>query len=260
MQNIQQLFKYIPYTIDGNLNKQGAKVWYKSEILTKKDEIGNSIPVLRVGDDNFNDVPAAYFDLSKFVSIYMNAESVSEAEQIKKEIAYTLLNTITLKANYIETVENHTKNRDEQSEIDKDAKLIYNTLEKFFINSGIILTDKFLYHTEYGSVAAMDFYETPSSAYSNCRLTIHFDSATPCHNAQIRLRNILFSEKYRGKGFSKKIINLLFSICENSGHQISLFIEEIVNTSWEEYLRTNGSPVVGTSRLGNTVRIKNYLP
>lgn len=258
MKNIQNLFGYLPYAIDVNLNKEEAKVWYKSEVITKQDEDGNLIPFLQVGVDNFKDVPAAYCDLSEYVSFYMNAESDSEAEQIQRSIACDILKTI--KEDYVKIVEQSTKDRDEQAEIEKDAKLIYNGLQRLFADLGITVTSKHLYHTEYGIVTAMDFYDAPSADQCDFRLTIHFDSAGPDYNAQIRLKNIIFSDKYRGKGFSKEIINLLFFACANSGHHISLFIEDIVNPEWENYLTANGAIVVRNTHLGNTVRIKNFLP
>jgi len=60
--------------------------------------------------------------------------------------------------------------------------------------------------------------------------------------AQIRITNILLKGKMRNKGLSKSLINNLLDYCQDHG-DMSLWIYELINQSWKEYLVQHGAIV-----------------
>ncbi|OBR96834.1 hypothetical protein CLRAG_03430 [Clostridium ragsdalei P11] len=60
--------------------------------------------------------------------------------------------------------------------------------------------------------------------------------------AQIRITNILLKGTLRNKGLSKNLINNLLRYCHNHG-DMSLWIYELINRSWKEYLVAHGARV-----------------
>lgn len=66
--------------------------------------------------------------------------------------------------------------------------------------------------------------------------------------AQIRITNILLMGKLKNKGLSKDLINNLFDYCHDHG-DMSLWIYELINQSWKDYLVQHGARVIQEEKL-----------
>ena len=73
-------------------------------------------------------------------------------------------------------------------------------------------------------------------------LQLFYEQESEDCEAQIRITNILLKGELRNKGISKHLINSLFDYCHNHG-DMSLWIYELINRSWKEYLTQNGAKV-----------------
>jgi GNAT superfamily N-acetyltransferase len=60
--------------------------------------------------------------------------------------------------------------------------------------------------------------------------------------AQIRITNILLKGKLKNKGLSKNLLNNLIQYCHNHG-EMSLWIYELINQSWKNYLVKHGARI-----------------
>ncbi|MBY7024002.1 MULTISPECIES: hypothetical protein [Clostridium] len=81
--------------------------------------------------------------------------------------------------------------------------------------------------------------------FENTNLVLQFFYEKEDENceAQIRITNILLKGNVAKKGLSKEIINELLNFCNNHGN-MSLWIYELINKSWKEYLVQNGAKVL----------------
>lgn len=78
--------------------------------------------------------------------------------------------------------------------------------------------------------------------------------------AQIRITNILLKGTLKNKGLSKNLINNLLNYCHNHG-DMSLWIYELINQSWKEYLIKHGAILCQEETLfeGAILLIKNII-
>ena len=71
-------------------------------------------------------------------------------------------------------------------------------------------------------------------------LQLLYEAESEDCEAQIRITNILLQGKMKKRGFSKGIINKLIDYCHAHG-DMSLWIYELINQSWCEYLIQHGA-------------------
>lgn len=91
-------------------------------------------------------------------------------------------------------------------------------------------------------------------------LKLFYEKESDDCEAQIRITNILLKGKLKNKGLSKKIINNLLNYCHAHG-DMSLWIYDIINQSWKDYLVERGAIVLReeTQFQGAALLIKDII-
>ena len=138
---------------------------------------------------------------------------------------------------------------------------MYNTFDKELIDS----LQRFFREEEMGQVGVTsdivgDGIYQMRFENSNFVLEMYYSREDDLYEAQIRVISLLLKGPLKRKGLSKRILNALLKYCqEHEG--MSLWICDLINRSWTQYLVQHGAVLVRQESLneGAVVLIRDRL-